>query len=76
MGSRARGACLVALAIVAIGCQKVWGFEDFEEGPGVGGAAARNSGASGACSGISVKSGSSARLIRAIVSTGFGFMLA
>lgn len=39
MGARARGACLVALAIVAIGCQKVWGFEDFEEGPGVGGAA-------------------------------------
>lgn len=30
---------LAFVVVTAVGCQKVWGFEDFEEGPAAGGAA-------------------------------------
>ena len=35
----ARAAWVLGLGFIAtVGCQKVWGFEDFEEGPGAAGA--------------------------------------
>jgi sulfatase modifying factor 1 len=61
MRSRNQAVGLALVALCAVGCQKVWGFEDFEEGSGgasTGGSGGSTAGAGGTTGGSGGASGS------------------